>query len=191
MTPGGQAGFDAELFRAGDPALFRRLVRELSPRLLAVVRCYASDDDQADELLQESWVRIYRKRDRFSGKGSLEGWALAVARNVCRMSLRGGTGMVRVSLHELGDLSDEADGPAGQLARRRRSKALYKALDKLTKRERQAIALRMLEGRRTAEVAELMGVKAVSVRSLIHRGLGKLRRMNGLKRTIRETEGLR
>ena len=158
--------------------------------MLAMIRCYASDDDRADELLQESWVRIYRKRARFSGKGSFEGWALAVSRNVCRMSLREQSALVRLSLHDHGDLPDPAGGPAVQLARRRRAKALYAALDRLTDRERQAIVLRLLEGRRPAEVAELMGVKKVSVRSLVHRGLKKLRRLKSLKRTITETEGL-
>lgn len=144
----------------------------------------------ADELLQESWVRIYRKRAGFSGRGSFVGWALAVSRNVCRMSLRGGTGTVQVSLHEHGDVPDAADGPAAQLARRRRAKALYEALERLTSREREAIVLRLLEERRPAEVAELMGIKEVSVRSLVHRGLKKLRRMKSLKRTITESEGL-
>ena len=190
MTPAERAGFDLERFREGDTALFRQLVREASPRMLALIRSYVSDDDEADELLQESWVRIYRKRTRFSGKGSFVGWALAVCRNVCRMSLRGGTGVVRVSLQHHADIRDGADGPAEQLARRRRAKALYEALAKLTKRERQAIVLRLLEGRRTAEVAKLLGIKEVSVRSLIHRGLGKLRRAKNLKQTIRETGGL-
>ena len=159
--------------------------------MLAMIRCYASDDDHADELLQESWVHIYHKRATFSGTGSFAEWALAVSRNVCRMSLRGVSGMVYASLHDHGDIPDAAAGPAARLARRRRAKALYAALDKLTKRERQAIMLRLLEGRRTAEVAKLMGVKEVSVRSLVHRGLRKLRRMKSLKRAILETEGLR
>ena len=158
--------------------------------MLAMIRCYASDDDHADELLQESWVQIYRKRARFSGRGSFLGWALAVSRNVCRMSVRGGSGMARVRLQDHGDIPDAAGSPAVQLVRRRRTRALYAALEKLTNRERQAIVLRLLEGRRTAEVSELMGVKEVSVRSLIHRGLKKLRRMKNLKRTITETEGL-
>ena len=159
--------------------------------MLALIRCYPPDDDQADELLQESWVQIYRKRTRFSGKGSFAGWARAVSRNVCRMSLRRGKGMVRVSLDDHGDIPDAAPGPTVRLARRRRAKALHDALEKLTGRERRAIELRLLEGRRTAEVSELMGIKEVSVRSLVHRGLKKLRRMKSLKRTITETEGLK
>ena len=183
--------FDRELFRKGDPAVFRRLVREVSPRMMGVVRSYATDDDHADELLQESWVQIYRKRARFSGKGSFVGWAMAVTRNVCRVSLRTTSGLLRAGLGNLEDLPDAAPGPAARLRQRRRADALYAALDKLTQREREALVLRLLEGRRTSEVSALMGVKEGSVRSLVHRGLGKLRRMKSLARAITEAEILR
>lgn len=183
--------FDRELFRNGDPGLFRQLVREVSPRLLGVIRCYASDDDHADDLLQESWVQIYRKRARFSGKGSFLGWAMAVTRNVCRMSLRSTTILVRAGLGDHGHIPDSAPGPAARLRQRRRANALHAALEKLTDRERQAVVLRLLEGRRTSEVAALMGVKEVSVRSLVHRGLRKLRRTKSLARAITEAERLR
>lgn len=183
--------FDRELFVKGDPTVFRRLVREVSPRMLGVIRCYTSDDDHADELLQESWVRIYRKRARFSGKGSFVGWAMAVSRNVCRMSLRSTSGMLRAGLGDHGHIPDGAPDPAALLRERRRANALHAALEKLTDRERQAVVLRLLEGRRTAEVAALMEVKEVSVRSLIHRALRKLRRMKSLARAITEAERLR
>ncbi|MXW10522.1 MAG: sigma-70 family RNA polymerase sigma factor [Gammaproteobacteria bacterium] len=61
-----------------------------------------------------------------------------------------------------------------------RAAALYRALERLRERERDAILLRILEGRSTAEVARMLAVKEVSVRSLIHRGLKKLRLMDRL-----------
>ena len=183
--------FDRELFLKGDPGVFRELVREVSPRMLGVIRSYASDDDHADELLQESWVQIYRKRARFSGKGSFLGWALAVTRNVCRMSLRSTSGLLRAGLGDYRHIRDGAPGPAARLRRRRRANALHAALERLTNRERQAVVLRLLEGRRTSEVSALMGIKEVSVRSLIHRALRKLRRMKSLTRAITEAEILR
>lgn len=183
--------FDRELYRKGDPAVFRRLVREVSPRMLGVIRSYASDDDHADELLQESWVQIYRKRSRFSGKGSFLGWAMAVTRNVCRMSLRTTSGILRAGLGDYAHIPDGAPGPAARLRERRRADALHAALERLTKREQQAVVLRLLEGRRTSEVAALMGIREVSVRSLIHRAIRKLRRMQSLKRAITDAERLR
>ena len=171
--------FDRELFRKGDSAVFRQLVREVSPRMLGVIRSYSSDDDHAEELLQQSWVQIYRKRARFSGRGSFPGWAMAVTRNVCRMSLRSMSGMLRAGLDDYAHIPDEAPDPAARLRERRRANALQAALE-----------MRLLEGRRTSEVAELMGIKEASVRSLIHRALGRLRRMQSLKRAITEAEGL-
>ena len=181
MTPrDGNTGFDRGRFHEGDHALFRRLVRETSPRMLRVIRGYARDDDHAADLLQVCWIRIYRKRARFSGTGSFLRWALTVCRNVCRMEARKRHRAPLTRLDERGDLPDPTPGPSEQLRRQERAAALYSALDRLTARERDAILLRILEGLSTAEVARILAVKEVSVRSLIHRGLKKLRQMDEL-----------
>ena len=174
------AGFDRAGFRAGDQALFRDLVRETSPRMLRVIRSYARDDNHAADLLQLSWIQIWRKRTRFSGTGSFTGWALTVCRNVCRTEARKRSRGSPLRLDERADLPDPAPSPAERLRLQERAAALYAALDRLTPRERDAILLRVLEGRSTADVARVLAVKEVSVRSLIHRGLKKLRRMDEL-----------
>ena len=185
MTPDdGSAGFDRKRFHAGDHRLFRHLVRETSPRMLRVIRGYARDDDHAADLLQVCWIRIYRKRARFSGTGSFLGWALTVCRNVCRTEARKRRHGPVVRLEDRGDLPDRTPGPTERLKRQERAAALYAGLERLTARERDAILLRILEGRSTAEVAQLLAVKQVSVRSLIHRGLQKLRQMDWLAEEI-------
>ncbi len=185
MNPhAGMATVDHELLYAGDHALFRKLVREMSPRLLHLVRNYARDDAHAADLLQASWIHIYQKRARFSGTGSFLGWALAVCRNVCRMEARKGRGVRPVRLDDIGDLQDSGSGPAEVHIHRQQAAALYAALERLTARERDAIVLRIIEGRKTAEVAHILDVKEASVRSLVHRGLKKLRRMSGLAERI-------
>jgi len=176
----GSDGFDRKRFHAGDRALFRRLVRETSPRMLRVIRGYARDDDHAADLLQACWIRIYRKRARFSGTGSFLGWALTVCRNVCRAEARKRRHGSLVRLDQHPDLPDRTPGPAEQLRSKDRAAALYAALERLRERERDAILLRILEGRSTAEVARILEVKEASVRSLVHRGLKKLRQMDWL-----------
>ncbi len=178
------ADFDLERFRAGDQELFRELVREVSPRLLRVIRGFARDGDHADDLLQTTWIRIYRKRARFSGTGSFLGWALTVCRNVCRMDARARQRARLLRLDDQRTLADPKPGPAERSVRRQRAAALYGALEKLAVRERDAILMRLIEGRSAAEVGRILGVKEVSVRSLIHRGLGKLGRMEALARNI-------
>ena len=181
----GDTAFDREGFRKGDRALFRHLVRETSPRMLRVIRGYARDDDHAADLLQACWIHIYRKRARFSGTGSFLGWAMTVCRNVCRMEARKRQRVPLIRLDDHGDLPDPAPGPAEQRTRQQRAEALYAALERLTARERDAILLRALEGRSTAEVARILEAKEASVRSLIHRGLKKLRQMDGFAEKIR------
>lgn len=186
MTPrDGGTGFDRERFYAGDRALFRDLVRETSPRMLRVIRGYVRDDDRAADLLQLCWIRVYRKRTRFGGTGSFLGWALMVCRNVCRTEARKRWYGRLVRLDDHGDLADRTPGPAEQFNRQERAAALYRALERLRERERDAILLRILEGRSTAEVARMLAVKEVSVRSLIHRGLKKLRQMDWLAEEAR------
>ena len=180
------AAFDREGFRAGDRALFRHLVRETSPRMLRVIRGFARDDDHAADLLQACWIHIYRKRARFSGTGSFLGWALTVCRNVCRMEARKRQRVPPlIRLHDHGDLPDSAPGPAEEITRQERAAALYAALERLTTRERDAILLRVIEGRSTADVARILAAKEASVRSLIHRGMKKLRQMDELAEKIR------
>ena len=180
------AAFDREGFRAGDRALFRHLVRETSPRMLRVIRGFARDDDHAADLLQACWIHIYRKRARFSGTGSFLGWALTVCRNVCRMEARKRQRVPPlIRLHDHGDLPDPAPGPAEEITRQERAAALYAALERLTARERDAILLRVIEGRSTADVAQILAAKEASVRSLIHRGMKKLRQMDELAEKIR------
>ena len=187
LTP--DTGIDLERFRAGDPDLFRELVTVISPRLQRAIRSYSSDDDDAEDLLQECWVRIYRKRAKFSGRGSFFQWALVVSRNVCKMERRGKSPLTRVSLEDQGEIRDLAPGPVDQMRSHRRAAVLYSALAGLREREQRAIALRLLEGRPTAEVAFILGVKEVSVRSLIHRGLQKLRAMDSLMELMLEAGG--
>ena len=181
---GGMVAIDRERFSAGDQALFRTLVREMSPRLLHVIRSYARDDAHEADLLQASWIHIYRKRARFSGTGSFLGWALAVCRNVCRMETRRRRGVSPIRLDDYGDVRDPGPGPAEVHIHRQKAAALYAALERLTVRERDALLLRIIEGRSTAEVARILAVKEASVRSLVHRGLKKLRRMRGLAERI-------
>ena len=90
-----------------------------------------------------------------------------------------------IRLHDHGDLPDSAPGPAEEITRQERAAALYAALEQLTARERDAILLRVIEGRSTADVAQILAAKEASVRSLIHRGMKKLRQMDELAEKIR------
>ena len=178
MTP----PMDLARLRARDPELLGALVRELSPQLLAVIGGFARDDDHASDLLQECWVQILERLEAYRPSSSFAAWAIAVTRNVCRSSLRreGLADHAEVGFHDLADVPSEAPGHDERTTRQRLQTALFRALDRLPDREREAIVLRVLEGRGVKETAQTLGVSRRSVGDLVQRGLYRIRRMRAV-----------
>ena len=178
MTP----PIDLARLRARDPELLEALVRELSPHLLAVIRGYARDDDHADDLLQECWIHLLERLESYRPRGSFAGWATAVARNVCASSLRrdGRADQGELEIDDLRGVPGDAPDPEARLTQQRLRTALFKALSRLPDREREAIVLRVLEGRSTEEAAETLGVSRRAVGDLVERGLYRMRRMRAV-----------
>ncbi len=178
--------FDLSRLHARDPLLLTQLVRELSPRIWVVIRRYARDDDDADDLLQDCWVRILERLEAYKRRGSFAAWAIAVSKNVCRTRLRRARrqGVRTTALQDVAEVSGGPPDPLEQLRLDRQREILYAALGKLPDRERDAIVLRVLEGRDTEETATILNVAPATVRSLMQRGMYRLRRMEPLRRLV-------
>lgn len=58
----------------GNPQMQEELYRRFSPKMYAVCLRYAQDSDDARDLLQEGFIKVYRNLDRYRGEGSFEGW---------------------------------------------------------------------------------------------------------------------
>lgn len=76
---------DAELkrFYAGDSMYFAELYHGSTPKLRARARRFVAYPDDVDDLLQETWMRAYAARSRFTNHGSIEGWLWLICHNVC------------------------------------------------------------------------------------------------------------
>jgi len=173
---------DLERFRAGDPGYFQDLLRNRGRVVLGVVRAYAKDPDHVDDLFQESWARVYEKRRSFRGRGSFDGWLHRIATTVCigdyRARKERSEAMDRITRENMGDqlgwrtLNPQSEEERGDLHGR-----LQRALAGLTPREMEAVSLRVMEGRKTRDVAEAMRVSPATVRSIIRHGIGRLRKI--------------
>jgi RNA polymerase sigma-70 factor (ECF subfamily) len=160
--------FDLGRFHAGDEALFAKLVDAYSPRLLPQLRRYAGSDVDAHDLLQELWLRAYRKRASFDGRGSFVGWLLMVARSV---------GMTAVRKRErepvtqdLQDVAADSDSDTGPLR-----DAVRDAVLALPERQRDVVLLRLVEGMNTAETARRLQCAEGTVKATLHQATRKLR----------------
>ena len=168
-------------------------MRELSPRIRVAIRTFADSDDELDDLLQACWVRILDRLDRYEPSGSFAGWAIKVSQNVCRMKLRAEkrAGLAEVDVHEetWSNLGDDG-APAGQESEQLRwERVAHEALARLPDRERDVIVLRLLEGKTTAEAAEILKVSEDAVRGILHRGMTRLKRMEELRGLLAEWKG--
>jgi len=176
---------DLDGFRRGDPDVFRRVVEELSPRLLSLLRCYALDPEDALDLLQQTWTRAFEQRLSFSGRGSLTGWIMAVGRNLALDAVRARRGRPKAAATQA--TAQHADWiPAGrdpadrEMERVELGRALNDALLDLPERQRDVVVLRLIEGLSVRDTAHRMDCAEGTVKATLHHAL------TSLKQTLKE-----
>ncbi|MBP7243481.1 RNA polymerase sigma factor [Amaricoccus sp.] len=170
MTAAPEPLTDDELIRRyalGDAVAARTLVERHAPRLLAVARRMLGDAAEAEDVAQETMLRLWRGASAWRpGEAGVGTWLYRVASNLCLDRLR--------RRRPTGELSDDApdDRPTAvaTLARADRAAALDAALALLPERQRLAIVLRHFEERGNPEIAAALGVSVEAVESLLARG---------------------
>lgn len=171
--------FDRDRFRKGDPAHFRELVGDYGTMVLMVIQPFAEGPDEAEDLFQKVWLRVYEKRDSFAGRGPFSAWMRTLALNVCREDAR--RARRRREALELfarwNDLFDLAfPDPEALVISKEELRYVQDALRQVTPRERDAVKLRYFKGMNSRQAAEIMGIKESSVRALVWRAIDRLRR---------------
>src|SRR5215472_16205139 len=64
---------------SGEPALYEILMRRYNQRLFRVIRSVVTNDSEAEDVLQEAWVRAYEHLDQFEGRASFSTWVTRIA----------------------------------------------------------------------------------------------------------------
>lgn len=173
--------------RDGDTRALTELYARHEGRLLAFIRATMSSAVamrlQPEDVLQETLLESARKLDDFEdqGRGSFYRWLVGIARNKLKEAARAGRARKR-SLEQPydGTLPGAATSPSAHAAAGERDEGLHLVLAELPERQGEAVRLRYLEGRSTAEVAEQLGCSEGAVKSLVSRGLAELgRRLEG------------
>jgi RNA polymerase sigma-70 factor (sigma-E family) len=151
-----------------DEAEFRGFVTARWNALVATAFLVTADRHIAEDCVQEALVGLHRHWKRISGLGNPEGYARKAALNSA-LSWRRRRRIAEVTLEVLPDVraqlvADESLDPD-----------LVAALRCLPPRMRAAVALRFVEDRSEAEIAQLLGCSVGTVKSSTHKGLAKLR----------------
>ncbi len=175
-------GNDLELVeraRAGDTDAFRELVDRHSRTLFKTAYRLTGNEADADDLVQEAFLRAYRKLDRFDGRSQFGTWLYRITVN-CGMDLmrKKSRRNARAAIDEgvvLDSMATEDPRPdrlalSGEIGR-----AVESVLRTLSPMERAAFVLRHFEGRSIAEIGGLLGARSGATKHAIFRAVKKLR----------------
>lgn len=157
----------------GDSAAFRSLSDAHVSRIMNFAYWLLHDHSEAEDITQETFVRLWKEAGRYEPKASVSAWLHRIAHNLCIDRLR----------HRREQPSDELDTertsqePGTLLARKRTAKAVEQALAALPDRQRAAITLVHYQGLSNIETAQVLDVSVDALESLLARGRRTLREL--------------
>jgi RNA polymerase sigma-70 factor (ECF subfamily) len=160
----------------GDRRAFETLYRSVGPRLHGVALRFMGRPDLAEEVLQESFVRIWNNASRYESHLSAPlTWMINITRNQAIDQLRKHRDRPLSDLEEQA-LVDESPSAHEQMSSARDASALNRCLDSLEGMQRQSITVAYFQGLSCSELAEHLAAPLGSVKSWIRRGMERLRR---------------
>ena len=158
---------DAEIatrVAAGDRALFETLVRRHNQRMYRAARAVTRSDADAEDVLQQAWLNVFKNLGRFRGESSFATWATRIAVNEAIAVTR-----KRPVIAEVADVPSELT-PEIELDRAQLGALLERCLATIPQGNREVIILRDVLELDTAETAACLGLTEEAVRVRLHRG---------------------
>jgi RNA polymerase sigma-70 factor (ECF subfamily) len=156
----------------GSGTAVRALYERYSPRVYAVVRRIAGDDDLAQDYAQEAWIRAIRALPTFRGDARFSTWLHRIAVNSALQALR------------KADTRTKREGPMPEVVAATQvdgdtllGDLLERAMDQLPEGMRQVLILHDVEGYTHEEIGEVLGVSAGTSKSQLFKARGKMREL--------------
>jgi RNA polymerase sigma-70 factor, ECF subfamily len=171
-------------YQAGDFAAARSLIDRLSPQLHRFFDAQSRYPADADDLLQEAWLRIHRARQTYRRGRPLLPWIYAIARRVRVDHYRRS---VRTTIHEQ-RWEQAADEVSASPAETPRADDLEALLAPLSESQREVLEMLKVAGMSLEEVARATSCSVGSVKQKVHRAYEKLRRTMSLPELKRSGE---
>jgi RNA polymerase sigma-70 factor, ECF subfamily len=173
--------------REGSAAAFEELVLRYQGRLVSVLEHLVGHRDQAEDLAQEVFLRVYRARKSYVAGARFATWLFTIANRVAANAMRNQSRRREVTLQprDSGPLGARpldvmVQASSGQMPARQLDKAEMRdivqlALTALSERQRMAVLLSKFEGMCYADIAQTMELSPQAIKSLLSRARVNLR----------------
>ena len=182
-----------ERSRTGDQAAFSELVERHAPKIYRLARHITKNDEDAEDVLQDSFFKSYSRLDQFQGDSKFYTWLVRIAVNESLMRLRKRRVRKTVSLDEelqtpdgavKREIADGGENPEQTYSRDQTRRFIEDAVDSLAEAYRTVFLLRDVEGFSTEETAKTLDLSISAVKSRLLRARLQLReklqnRVNG------------
>jgi len=159
-----------------DHAAFKKLVDQYQEMVLNTCYGFVHDVDDAKDLTQEVFIKIYDSIHKFRGDAKLSTWIYRISVNKSLNFIRADKKAKTTDLEALSHSSDlklrvhhESEQEDIDLEQEQRSRILFKAVDSLNENQRIAFSLNKLDDISYNEIGEIMNISLPAVESLIHR----------------------
>lgn len=166
-----------------DRTTFEQTMERLRPLILRIGRDFFGSADDAEDVAQETLIRLWQYCQRLDESRNIEALAVRMAKHYCvDMQRRSRIETIREDDDGPVTIPSLAPSPHEELEQKEGVAALDEAVDTLKPRERQLFEMRQQEGLSTEEIAELTGIPRASVQSMISMARKKV--FNELKRRM-------
>jgi RNA polymerase sigma-70 factor (ECF subfamily) len=184
VHPGRAEDFSINALKAGDRAEFSRLVEAYSANIYRLALKILYDTQDAEDVLQETFLKAYRHLRNFDGRSKVSTWLYRIATNEALMILRRRKPGVFSIDEPLNGVDDEQEPlqivdwcclPEKELMSSEVREHLDEAIDHLSASLRVVFLLRDIEGLSTAETAEILELTETAVKTRLSRARMRLR----------------
>ena len=175
--------------RHDDAGAFEELILRYQGRLITVLEHLVHEHQQAEDLTQEVFLRVYRARKRYVPGAKFSTWLFTIANNLASNALRTRARRREVNIearqsgpmgaNPLDQLAKAASGlmPTRQLDKAETAEIVRLAMESLNERQRMAVLLSKFEEMSYADIADVMELSPQAIKSLLSRARGNLREL--------------
>jgi RNA polymerase sigma factor (sigma-70 family) len=140
---------------AGDTKIFEEIYRRFGERMKSVAWTHLGNASDAEDAVQETFLKIHRSATTFTGEASFSTWAYRILVNTCYDALR--RRRRRIEESNIDDVTETAERTAPNVDDTKRI-ALRRMLDELPEQRRAVFTLFEIEGLSHAEIADILGI---------------------------------
>ena len=163
--------------RSGDDSALSALVNRHHGSAYRVALSLVHDDDTAQDVVQDAFLKAFRALDGFRGDASFQTWLLTITANEARGALRKSGRRRETALDHAGPLPSEEMGPADAAVISQESARARRMMERLPEKQRMSVSLRIDEGLSFKEIGEIIGSSEGAARVNYFHGIRRLREL--------------